>query len=81
MDKLFVSHGLRVEVIEHDEVARNLGKGSSLGDCKTILFAAEQLQYSDDQVINFDGRNNHFSVSFEFAGSLFGLVLSSDTRF
>ncbi|XP_057776624.1 O-methyltransferase 1, chloroplastic [Salvia miltiorrhiza] len=50
MDKLFVTHGLKVEVIEHDEIARNLGKESSSGDYKTILFVAEQLQFSDDQM-------------------------------
>ncbi|KAH6755497.1 hypothetical protein C2S52_023260 [Perilla frutescens var. hirtella] len=50
MDKLFVSHGLKVEVVEHDEVARNLGKDSSSGDYEYTLFAAEQLQFSDDQM-------------------------------
>ncbi|KAG6426850.1 hypothetical protein SASPL_111085 [Salvia splendens] len=50
MDKLFVSHGLKAEIVEHDEVARDLGKESSFGDCETILFAAEQLQFSDDQM-------------------------------
>lgn len=50
MDKLFVSHGLKVEIVEHDEVARNLGKESSSGDYGNILFAGEQLQFSDDQM-------------------------------
>lgn len=58
MDKLFVSHGLKVEIVEHDKVARDLGKESSFGDCETILFAAEQLQFSDDQVTNFEYWNN-----------------------
>ncbi|KAL0370616.1 UNVERIFIED_CONTAM: O-methyltransferase 1, chloroplastic [Sesamum angustifolium] len=50
MDKLFMSHGLKVKMIEHDEVARNLGKESAPGDHKNILFVAEQLQFSDDQM-------------------------------
>ncbi|XP_042047746.1 O-methyltransferase 1, chloroplastic-like isoform X1 [Salvia splendens] len=50
MDKLFVSHGLKVEIVERDEVARDLGNESSFGDCEMILFAAEQLQFSDDQM-------------------------------
>ncbi|KAL0457912.1 UNVERIFIED_CONTAM: O-methyltransferase 1, chloroplastic [Sesamum latifolium] len=50
MDKLFVSHGLKVKMIKHDEVARNLGKESAPGDHKNILFVAEQLQFSDDQM-------------------------------
>lgn len=41
----------------HDEVARNLGKESPSGDYENILFAGEQLQFSDDQVINFDAKN------------------------
>ncbi|KAI3460797.1 hypothetical protein Pfo_017460 [Paulownia fortunei] len=50
MDKLFMSHGLRVEMIEYDEVARNLRKESAPDDHKNILFVAEQLQFSDDQM-------------------------------
>ncbi|KAK4407959.1 O-methyltransferase 1, chloroplastic [Sesamum angolense] len=50
MDKLFMSHGLKVKMIKHDEVARNLGKESAPGDHKNILFVAEQLQFSDDQM-------------------------------
>ncbi|KAK4441784.1 O-methyltransferase 1, chloroplastic [Sesamum alatum] len=50
MDKLFVSHGLKVKMIKYDEVARNLGKESAPADPKTILFMAEQLQFSDDQM-------------------------------
>ncbi|PIN08757.1 hypothetical protein CDL12_18654 [Handroanthus impetiginosus] len=50
MDKLFMSHGLRVEMIEYDEVARNLGKESAADDHGDILFVAEQLQFSDDQM-------------------------------
>lgn len=77
MDKLFVSHGLKVEIIEHNEVARNLGKGPlSDDDCKTILFAAEQLQFSDDQVINFEC----FETSSKYV-SQFSLRFESDGRF
>ncbi|KAL8513429.1 hypothetical protein ACS0TY_012770 [Phlomoides rotata] len=49
MDKVFMSHGLRVKIIEYDEVAINLGKESSEGH-ENILFVAEQLQLSDDQM-------------------------------
>lgn len=48
----FMSHGLRVEIIEYDEVARNLGKESTPDHHENVLFVAEQLQFSDDQVNN-----------------------------
>lgn len=50
MDKLFMSHGLRVEMTEYDDVALNLGRESGPNLSKSILFVAEQLRFSDDQV-------------------------------
>ncbi|KDP28170.1 hypothetical protein JCGZ_13941 [Jatropha curcas] len=50
MDKLFMSNGFRVEMIKYDEVARSLGKELAPGDYKNILFVAEQLRFSDDQM-------------------------------
>ncbi|GER34702.1 S-adenosyl-L-methionine-dependentmethyltransferases superfamily protein [Striga asiatica] len=50
MDKLFMSHGLRVEMIGYDEVAGNIGKESVKDGRENILFVAEQLQFSDDQM-------------------------------
>ncbi|XP_051132170.1 O-methyltransferase 1, chloroplastic [Andrographis paniculata] len=50
MDKIFMSHGLRVEMIKHDEVARRLGEEVRVDEKKDILFMAEQLQFSDDQM-------------------------------
>lgn len=50
MNKLFMSNGFRVDMIGYDEVAKSLGKEVSPGDYKNILFVAEQLQFSDDQV-------------------------------
>lgn len=50
MNKLFMSNGFRVNMISYDEVASSLGVKLAAGDYKNILFVAEQLQFSDDQV-------------------------------
>ncbi|GFP80641.1 magnesium/proton exchanger [Phtheirospermum japonicum] len=50
MDKLFTSHGLRVEMIGYDEVSKNIGNEYAIGDHGNILFLAEQLHFSDDQM-------------------------------
>ncbi|KAG6647897.1 hypothetical protein CIPAW_07G109800 [Carya illinoinensis] len=50
MEKLFMSNGFRVDIIGYDDIARNLGKQLAQGDYKNILFVAEQLQFSDDQM-------------------------------
>jgi hypothetical protein len=50
MDKLFMSNGFRVDMISYEDVAMNLGKQLAAGHYKNILFAAEQLRFSDDQV-------------------------------
>lgn len=50
MEKLFMSNGFRVNMINHEEVARSLGKVLAPVNYKNILFVAEQLRFSDDQV-------------------------------
>ncbi|XP_065860461.1 O-methyltransferase 1, chloroplastic [Euphorbia lathyris] len=50
MDKLFMSNGFRVEMLCYNEAARSLGKELAPKDYKNILFVAEQLRYSDDQM-------------------------------
>lgn len=50
MDKLFMSNGFRVDMISYEDVARNLSKQLASGQYKNILFVAEQLRFSDDQV-------------------------------
>uniref|UniRef100_A0A2P2QT96 Uncharacterized protein n=1 Tax=Rhizophora mucronata TaxID=61149 RepID=A0A2P2QT96_RHIMU len=50
MDKLFMSNGFRVDIISYAEVARSLGKELSPEPYKNILFVAEQLRFSEDQV-------------------------------
>ncbi|KAF3436459.1 hypothetical protein FNV43_RR23551 [Rhamnella rubrinervis] len=50
MDKLFMSNGFRVNMISHEEVARSLGKVLAPVNYKNILFVAEQLRFSDDQM-------------------------------
>ncbi|XP_055829942.1 O-methyltransferase 1, chloroplastic [Solanum dulcamara] len=53
LDDLFISYGFRVKMIEYDEVARNLSKNSAKrasGVSTSILFVAEHLRFSDDQV-------------------------------
>lgn len=53
-----MGYGFRVDVIGYEEVARSLGKDPALGDYKNLLFVAEHLRLSDDQVI----RLSFFSV-------------------
>ncbi|KAF3629989.1 putative pentatricopeptide repeat-containing protein-like [Capsicum annuum] len=53
LDVLFMSYGFRVKMIEYDEVARNLRKDSAKrasGVGASILFVAEHLCFSDDQM-------------------------------
>lgn len=50
MDELFMSYGFRVNMIGYDEVARDLGKKPAVEDYKNILFVAEHLRFSDDQL-------------------------------
>ncbi|KAM7254687.1 hypothetical protein ACFE04_019928 [Oxalis oulophora] len=50
MEKLFSGHGLRVDLISYSEVARSLGRELTPGDYRNILFVAEQLRFSDDQM-------------------------------
>ncbi|KAL6271851.1 uncharacterized protein Pyn_33966 [Prunus yedoensis var. nudiflora] len=50
MEKLFMNNGFRVDMICYEEVARSLGKELASGCYKNILFSAEQLRFSDDQM-------------------------------
>ncbi|KAL5795623.1 hypothetical protein ACOSQ2_000443 [Xanthoceras sorbifolium] len=50
MDKLFMSSGFRVDMVSYNEVASKLNKELAPGSYKNILFVAEQLRYSDDQM-------------------------------
>ncbi|KAI6694692.1 hypothetical protein NL676_022402 [Syzygium grande] len=50
MDKLFMSNGFRVDIINYNEVARNLGKQLTSEEYRKILFVAEQLRFSDAQM-------------------------------
>ncbi|XP_042517439.1 O-methyltransferase 1, chloroplastic isoform X2 [Macadamia integrifolia] len=50
MDKLFLSNGFQVEIIDFKDVARSVGRNPPLGGYKNILFVAEQLRLSDDQM-------------------------------
>ncbi|KAA8543088.1 hypothetical protein F0562_021417 [Nyssa sinensis] len=50
IDQLFMSRGFRIDMISYNEVARNLGKEPAPGDYKNILFVAEHLRFSDDQM-------------------------------
>ncbi|KAB2605125.1 hypothetical protein D8674_004842 [Pyrus ussuriensis x Pyrus communis] len=57
LEKLFMNSGFRVDMICFDEVARSLGKELAPGRYKNILFSAEQLRFSDDQM-KLGGRNS-----------------------
>ncbi|XP_015577198.1 O-methyltransferase 1, chloroplastic isoform X2 [Ricinus communis] len=50
MEKIFMNNGFRVDLINYNEVARSMGKELALEDYKNILFVAEQLRFSDDQM-------------------------------
>ncbi|KAL2540484.1 S-adenosyl-L-methionine-dependent methyltransferase superfamily protein [Abeliophyllum distichum] len=50
MDKLFMSHGFNVDIIAYDEAAGNLGTESMVDNYNNILFVAEHLRFSDDQM-------------------------------
>ncbi|XP_050235665.1 O-methyltransferase 1, chloroplastic [Mercurialis annua] len=50
MEKIFMNNGFRVDTIHYNEVARNLGKELAPKESKNILFVAEQLRFSDDQM-------------------------------
>lgn len=50
MDKLFMSNGFGVSMINYKEAASSLGKELAPGYYRNILFVAEQMRFSDDQV-------------------------------
>ncbi|KAM7521466.1 hypothetical protein LguiA_011368 [Lonicera macranthoides] len=50
MEKIFMNYGFRVDMIGYEEVARNLGKEPALGDNDSLIFIAEHLRFSDDQM-------------------------------
>ncbi|KAF7818195.1 putative S-adenosyl-L-methionine-dependent methyltransferase [Senna tora] len=50
MDKLFMSNGFRVELISYEGFAGSIGKKFASRHYNNILFVAEQLRFSDDQM-------------------------------
>lgn len=50
MEKLFLSNGFHVNTIGYDKIARKFGKVAAEEDEENILFIAQQLRFSDDQV-------------------------------
>lgn len=50
LEKLFLGNGFRVELICYNEVATNLCREPAQGYYEGILFVAEQLRFSDDQM-------------------------------
>ncbi|URE18832.1 hypothetical protein MUK42_31055 [Musa troglodytarum] len=49
-DKLFMSHGFRVNVVGYNEIAKNMHLDESFDDTKNIVFSAEQLRFSDAEM-------------------------------
>lgn len=45
-----MTYGFKVNIIAYDEVARTYSKNLVPGEYKSILFVAEHLRFSDDQV-------------------------------
>ncbi|KAB2052665.1 hypothetical protein ES319_A12G138300v1 [Gossypium barbadense] len=50
INNIFMSYGFKVDMISYDEVAKRLSKVVKPGDYEKILFVAEQLRCSDDQM-------------------------------
>ncbi|KMT06060.1 hypothetical protein BVRB_7g163850 [Beta vulgaris subsp. vulgaris] len=50
MHKLFMRHGFQVHVIDCEDVARSLSKDLSRETSSSMLFVAEHLRFSDDQM-------------------------------
>ncbi|KAK1420474.1 hypothetical protein QVD17_22100 [Tagetes erecta] len=50
MYDIFMSYGFRVRIIGYDEVAKNLGQTHVDGDSDCLLFVAEHLRFSDDEM-------------------------------
>ncbi|XP_058200106.1 O-methyltransferase 1, chloroplastic [Rhododendron vialii] len=53
MEKIFMGNGFRVELNSYSEVAAKLGRELAPQDYKGLLFVAEQLRFSDDQMENW----------------------------
>ena len=62
MDKLFMSNGFRVELISDEGIAQNEGEEFTPRHSTNMLFVAEQLRFSDDQV-------RHRMYSFSYMGT------------
>lgn len=51
MEKVFMSNGFGVKIVSYEEIAASLGLVlHSSGNHGTVLFMAQQLRFSDDQV-------------------------------
>ncbi|XP_074268578.1 O-methyltransferase 1, chloroplastic-like isoform X3 [Silene latifolia] len=48
--RIFMSHGFQVKVYDHEQIAKNLGAELLKEPPNSILFVAEHLRFSDDQV-------------------------------
>ena len=53
MDKLFMSNGFRVEMVNYKGVTESSEEELASAHYNNILFVAEQLRLSDDQVRHF----------------------------
>lgn len=50
LEKLFMKHGFKVDVVEYVDIARNLHLDPPSGDHKGVVFVARQLLLSDAQM-------------------------------
>lgn len=66
MDKIFMSNGFRVDLISFEEVAKHLNRNLLSGGYENALFFAEQLQLSNDQVVQFCAICDDFRWLFAF---------------
>jgi hypothetical protein len=52
LENLFFTQGFQVSFVHYENIAKDLGLGPPSKQCGRVLFVAEQLRFSDAQVIN-----------------------------
>lgn len=49
-EKVFMSHGFRVNTVSLEDVSQTFGRSFAPESYGNVVFVAEQLRFSDDQV-------------------------------
>ncbi|CAN6467711.1 unnamed protein product [Victoria cruziana] len=53
VDRIFLGNGFRANIISYDQVAQDFRCDPPRGSCSNILFMAQQLRFSDDQMVSW----------------------------